>query len=1305
MQYKGLYRDCDPINQPPDTSPYAKNWEIDRKTGSLTPEKGFEITQFIPPGYQEIGSESLGETLILVLFKDGEPTNRFRIIEDNVIDRDIELPLGFTTGNRVKLIPFNSSENQLICICNDGVMPPYLVNLETGADNTNPELFLELKVPSFRLESIESNGNLQSGAYYIAVAYQIEDYTTNYVYLSRPVIINNIQPLDGYDTSYDKEKSAKSNKSIRFSLEGLDPKFNQLTLIVIRVIDNVTTAIRLNPMSYQVSESAQVRDFIYTFTGFEDYSDALVEDVLIDQPFYKKVGDITLMQNTLFACQPEAIEIDDNQMQEVANAITVKPTVNYVNLNTIEGSHKDSKALFNLPTFMPFEVYAFYITPILNSGARYKAFHIPGPVIAGATDPVSTRIGDQLKYKVVGTGSVAYNADNQITDIQMGQWENENEKYPANFPDFPGQNVRHHRMPSQFDMIKALYTTYGEDASPEYRELTTVVDTTFSSEPVPVDTKADITDFAITPSFSSSFLTRGATSGNYHEFTASARCYVKLDYNTSYFIKKSWGITATVTLIINYKITRNNGTVQQIAFLTHQVGRLGKITREGVVEGTKEMILELGDKLSMEIYCHFTNPGVSYCSLASMVKMTSSAVNANNSLKQAVLGIEVDNVNIPDELKDKIQGYEIGYAIRNTKTVLDEAPVVPDKWDRDTVDPTTYKLDILDVDSRKFRTFPFSGMVEQTAPQASFLKLTKIMKDFIGINSVYVTDYYKSTISEKDDVWGVEKINFLPGNNSASVPSNKDREATVLGQLSEEADLGGAYTKNIFLGSLCTLLSDVYMPYTNQRIVSSGFILSPEQDKSGPMFFGDAFVNMYGIRQTYQAGNPDDPATLQVRNIYVPCYSNWNIGLRAKGSQWYETFYPVSGDDWNAIIPEELSGDGIRHENYSNYYAYNRDYNVVQNLKSGFSSTKKIINKFPYRIIKGVPVTRETDYNMFRRFLPADYHESVKNMGPIEKLDNYNERLIIHHRDCLYMTRSKLRLKTDALSVTLGSGDIFEIDPQPIVDTQKGYAGIQSKWSGLVTPAGYVFADSNQVFLYTGDRLNNLSPGITNDIREGIGTPRFGFNPFNNQIYMTFLRFSGNRVTLSYVPTLSFWAFFHTYLPDNYFYTRTRFFSVYNNQFYQHNVGQPGFYYGSFYPSIFDKVFAYPQEMVMESIRWISEPEGIVPEKYALWNESQHTGYVPLVLQDSIYSQQSNVFRNRNMWEINKLDDKVDDHDQPILLDINADYDPDQANLTETVPWYNRRQLQGNYFTFRLVTRQQDLKLSHVDANVSPSHR
>ena len=191
-----------------------------------------------------------------------------------------------------------------------------------------------------------------------------------------------------------------------------------------------------------------------------------------------------------------------------------------------------------------------------------------------------------------------------------------------------------------------------------------------------------------------------------------------------------------------------------------------------------------------------------------------------------------------------------------------------------------------------------------------------------------------------------------------------------------------------------------------------------------------------------------------------------------------------------------------------NQFGYSRDLNTLNDFDVvlAFNPFEEQINKFPYRIARGGQYKREGLNRSWRTFLPLDYYEAQKNMGKIINLEGMDDRLLIHHENALFLTQDKTKLESDIISITLGSGDIFQFQPQEAISSKLGYAGTQHDLACVKTPLGYVFVDAKhgQVFLYKG-KLQLLNNGLNTFFRQWLTVP--DNNPF-----------VGNGITIGYDP-------------------------------------------------------------------------------------------------------------------------------------------------------------------------------------------
>ena len=209
---------------------------------------------------------------------------------------------------------------------------------------------------------------------------------------------------------------------------------------------------------------------------------------------------------------------------------------------------------------------------------------------------------------------------------------------------------------------------------------------------------------------------------------------------------------------------------------------------------------------------------------------------------------------------------------------------------------------------------------------------------------------------------------------------------------------------------------------------------------------------------------------------------------------------------WPASGKEILNGMDRNKDN--NTIALSQEANSIADVLNGISvynPDKVTIVNSPYKVIRSNKQSKEGKINSWKNFNPLDYYEADKNMGPIVNLQGFNDRLIIHHQNALYLTQDKTTLQGDILSVTLGTGDIFRIPPQQGKPSKSGYGGTQHQLACVLTDFGYIFPDAQTgiIFVLNDDGLNPINAGIDTFLQEYLNIKEI--NPF-----------IGNGITIGY---------------------------------------------------------------------------------------------------------------------------------------------------------------------------------------------
>lgn len=413
------------------------------------------------------------------------------------------------------------------------------------------------KIPQIKSHTLIKGGILESGAYYMCLAYATEEYTETNVYtVSQPVYIpkgnyleNGITPAVPFEhmsgipantqTSFGIKwtYSTRNGNALYGDTSDFDRDYPYIVPYVIKVSGTTRTAYKLPTIPTET-----FGDLV--FTGNENYALSSVENIVLDKATYLTAKTITQLDNKMYLGNLTARK--DIGYQRFSNAIKVVPVKKQIkrfdarvydvfNINngyteilkkdstngaynqefldyklisnfynprqlssiydgdsdfftlvnsqytgatpkSLMGGYRNQYTASYLKSYRRGEVYALYISFVLNDGTETYAYHIPGrsqallnatnfvdntqfalsEATGRTTDPVypylslgeedyngtiryssvvnvdlEERLGE-YKYPKVFDTSKEVISDRDILDDthSMGYWENENEYYP-----------------------------------------------------------------------------------------------------------------------------------------------------------------------------------------------------------------------------------------------------------------------------------------------------------------------------------------------------------------------------------------------------------------------------------------------------------------------------------------------------------------------------------------------------------------------------------------------------------------------------------------------------------------------------------------------------------------------------------------------------------------------------------------------------------------------------------------------------------------------------------------------------------
>jgi hypothetical protein len=628
----------------------------------------------------------------------------------------------------------------------------------------------------------------------------------------------------------------------------------------------------------------------------------------------------------------------------------------------------------------------------------------------------------------------------------------------------------------------------------------------------------------------------------------------------------------------------------------------------------------------------------------------------------------------------------LGESVLHTEKLYDLAPF-SQEWD------TT---GLVASNDRKFRYHDI-GMLFDKPP----LSATHVINQFyVDLNAndpgTGQAEVFKVNLADfKEFIRPLDRsvgLRYVPNHNAAA--DNKYREEHISGALATDLTKDDQYH---FVSLLARHARNLYTSYKNQTLILTGALNTAD---TSIIYGGDCYIN--DVIEWYKLGS--DSTFRPYANSIHGLHSRYNFAWRNYGENWWEQ--PVVHPD---NITDDLVGTDtvytLAHTKTIQYTDYNKDYSALQDMTSPIIfNNRPIVRKYGSRIIRSVKQSNESPVSSWRTFLPANYYELEKETGDIIKLEPYKSELIIRTENAMYITRGKAQMQTDAVAVTLGTGDIFEFEPVNIV---KGFAGIDNWYNSLVTKAGVFSVDpkNNKIFLYTGE-IDEISSGIRTYIRDvDLSNSKLAYDDYYNRFILT-----NNLFTLSYSLWTNTWVCFHSYTPQWIFGNLSLYSITGDTNMWLHNSGAMGTYYDTLYPSFVDGVFnGMPQDTkVVANVEYVDEIRDASDAKQrnsscthlSVRNHTQHTGLIPVIPKTQFLGT-GNLEKEKDNWIFSQFQDQVDDPTAPIIDDIANDYDVIAANLTEKA-WYEKDDLSDKFAIVRFYHDNQSgdkWKLIEVGVN------
>ena len=247
-------------------------------------------------------------------------------------------------------------------------------------------------------------------------------------------------------------------------------------------------------------------------------------------------------------------------------------------------------------------------------------------------------------------------------------------------------------------------------------------------------------------------------------------------------------------------------------------------------------------------------------------------------------------------------------------------------------------------------------------------------------------------------------------------------------------------------------------------------------DTSG-VFGGDTFISRYGVAEAY---SPSDDQTDSDPSAAIYSYiveNSDNIAFRHAESD-DSLYYPGS------VARDVLTASGRNSDlNHIDNLKYNDNYSADNDIRPAFPLPLRDVlqSDFPTRTHRSAKHDTTSIIDNYRIFLANQFKDLPKNRGDLWKLSSFNNLLYFHMEESLYAAQGKQSMQMkDGSEAFVGSGDIFQQDPNELVQTEGGFGGTQSQYASLTTRYGYFFVDrlSRKIFMMKDSLLEISNIGM-----------------------------------------------------------------------------------------------------------------------------------------------------------------------------------------------------------------------------------
>lgn len=1125
---KGLHQDYPKISQPAGTYIHMLNG-IRLLSGAVMTERGsLNIPSFTDRGHTILGSLVLDRDIIIL--------SKGLVDEIGVLDKDDIYTIikqgefGFQLGSYIDIVGRKNYKDHRIIYFVDGVNPMRTVDLDDAELLNSPtflqdiQLQLNNKMANVTFDSVGIDGSVKSGVYQFGVrSITATGNRTPFGYLSPLIPIVDETYIDDWSQVDGVPPQSPTNKSIKLTISNLDIAFPFAEVVMITYTGDANIQVATVVGTFQVTE--EVRTF--TYKGEEQHKEIIeLEDITVKPVIYDTATSIEQKDNRLILSNLIAAK-ETVDFQGFANKVVIRYEIEELPLDP---GYRDPKIVAEMKGYRRGETYSFAIAPIYRTSQNTVAYHIPAPSTYDLNIPTTNA------NRIVYPNGFANNGHTDPT--RLGTYTSD-EEYPidSGYPDTDplitfANRVRHHVMPT----VAAEPILSADGLS--IRVLGIRVDLTNALPLLTDEQKSNLLGFNIIRQLrvgdDERILTQGIV--KYHvqfdnkNFPAPFNSPVSTDsgwQSSAEFSNaspKDYVAFYSPETVIYQKDVTNATIITRIGYL-HGKAQLLAWKRSDTLNSTGFPSSVFGGveaTISKFDYTINNNSATTLVDYVSNGSPTTSIQSASATYIPAGRSIN-SNPSVEDGQ------YSIGTTGITVNNVFNNGYLF-----LKTVEPLAYLT----------KTYNYSG---SNMPQ--FL--------YVGNGNNDDQIYWNGTVA----VDGATQSGLI-------------NTSTQLYQLERS-------------------LTSQYGPVTDAKFIylaTLDYTYSTNAFTNPLIFGGDTFIGKFGVTiqegVNHRNGNQNYLVSHRAHH-YFWVESSINVGYRhfnaavgTEGEPNYVAgtlpYFPKHTTIWNN---DGTSGLLNIDPSLGHSRGYNKQYSFENNAQYFYPRQflEEIVDAYANRSIYSEQSIEGEQIDMYRVFLPNNYHDIPKDRGPI--IDTFVFRNTFYHHTTGSLWRSffneQVSQASTAGEVFLGNGGVFSRPSIPIQTVDGGYAGVQGKW-GLLTPNGYFFPDARQKkFFKLGEGLEDLTlQGMQDFFNEHLDEDA-DYSLTYDYLHDRVLLSEAGKWTLSYQTLLKSWTALHSYTPSHYIQRAKENYMQDGVRLHKMNVGP--------YLTFFDTLFPFELSYVVNN--------------------------------------------------------------------------------------------------------------------------